>query len=186
MDHLLGLLSTYGLWIVFIGMIVEGTAVIILSGVLCHMGVLPCSSTLFVAILGAMVGDQMWYYIGHNYAQKFLSRFQNIEKQIEKLRKKVQSKADILALTSRFIYSGAIAFPFVLGMHNYSHKRFTILDAIGVSFASIAGLSIGYFLSSSFKKVLGDINHFEHIILFMFILFTGVKIFKKYLNKEKS
>jgi len=82
MDHLLGLLSTYGLWIVFIGMIVEGTAVIILSGVLCHMGVLPCGSTLFVAILGAMVGDQMWYYIGNNYAQKFLSRFQNIEKQI--------------------------------------------------------------------------------------------------------
>ncbi len=158
-------------------MIVEGTAVIILSGVLCHMGVLPCGSTLLVAILGAAVGDQMWYYIGHNYAQKFLSRFQNIEKQVEKLRKKVQSKADILALSSRFIYSGAIAFPFVLGMHNYSHKRFTLFDTIGVSFASIAGLSIGYFLSSSFKKVLGDINHFEHIILFILIIFVSIKLY---------
>ncbi len=177
MEHLLSLLSAYGLWVVFIGMIVEGTAVIILSGVLCHMGVLPCGSTLLVAILGAVVGDQMWYYIGHNYAQKFLSRFQNIEKQVEKLRKKVQSKADILALSSRFIYSGAIAFPFVLGMHNYSHKRFTLIDTIGVSFACIAGLSIGYFLSSSFKKVLGDINHFEHIILFMFIIFVSIKLY---------
>ncbi len=177
MEHLLSLLSAYGLWVVFIGMIVEGTAVIILSEVLCHMGVLPCGSTLLVAILGAVVGDQMWYYIGHNYAQKFLSRFQNIEKQVEKLRKKVQSKADILALSSRFIYSGAIAFPFVLGMHNYSHKRFTLIDTIGVSFACIAGLSIGYFLSSSFKKVLGDINHFEHIILFMFIIFVSIKLY---------
>ena len=177
MDHLLSLLSEYGLWIVFIGMTVEGTAVIILSGVLCHMGVLPCGSTLFVAIFGAIVGDQMWYYIGHTYAQKFLSRFQNIAKQIEKLRKTVQSKAEILALTSRFIYGGAIAFPFVLGMHNYSHKKFTILDAIGISFASITGLSIGYFLSSSFKKVLGDINHFEHMILFIFIIFVSVRLY---------
>ena len=90
---------------------------------------------------------------------------------------KIQSKADILALSSRFIYSGAIAFPFVLGMHNYSHKRFTLIDAIGVSFASSPGLSIGYFLSSSFKKVLGYINHFEHIILFIFIIFASIKLY---------
>jgi len=177
MDSLLSLLSEYGLWVVFIGMIVEGTAVIILSGVLCHMGVLPCGSTLFVAILGAIVGDQIWFYIGRNYTQKFLSKFQNIEKQIEKLRKKVQSKADILALTSRFIYSGAIAFPFVLGMHTYSHKRFTILDAIGVSFASIAGLSIGYFLSGSVKKLLGDVDHFEYMLLFVLLIFVSVKLY---------
>ena len=177
MDNLFHLLSEYGLWVVFIGMIVEGTAVIILSGVLCHMGLLPCELTLIVAISGAIVGDQMWFYIGHNYAQKFISKFQKIEKKIEKVRKKVQSKADILALTSRFIYGGAIAFPFVLGMHNYSHKKFTILDAIGVSFASIVGLSIGYFLSSSFQKVLGYINHFEYMILFVFILFVSVKLY---------
>jgi len=177
MEHLLNLLSIYGLWIVFIGMIVEGTAVIILSGVLCHMGVLPCGPTLVVAILGAMVGDQMWYYIGHNYAKKFLLKFQNIKKQIKKLQEKVESKADILALTSRFIYSGAIAFPFILGMNNYSHKRFTILDAIGVSFASMIGLSIGYILSGSVKKVLGDINHFEHMLLLIFIIFVSIKLY---------
>jgi len=178
MDYLLSLLSEYGLWVVFIGMIVEGTAVIILSGVLCHMGVLSCESTLLIAVSGAIVGDQIWFYLGHNYAQKFVSKFKNIEKQIAKLQKKVQSKADILALTSRFIYSGAIAFPFVLGMHNYSHKKFTILDAIGVSFASMAGLAIGYFLSSSVKKLLGDINHFEHMLLLVFMLFIGIKLYK--------
>ncbi len=180
MDSLLSLLSEYGLWVVFIGMIVEGTAVILLSGVLCHMDVLPCDSTFLVAILGAIAGDQIWFYIGHNYAQKFVSKFQNIEKQIEKLRKKVQSKADMLALTSRFIYSGAIAFPFVLGMHKYSYKKFTILDTIGVSLASMAGLSIGYFLSGSVKKLLGDVNHFEHMVLLVFIIFLSMKLYHSF------
>ncbi|SFV63967.1 DedA family protein [hydrothermal vent metagenome] len=183
MEQILSLLSQYGLWIVFVGMIIEGTAVIILSGVLCHMGVLPCEETILVAILGAIVGDQIWFYIGQNYAQKFLSKFSSIEKQIKRLQEKVESKADILAITSRFIYGGAIAFPLVLGIHNYSHKRFTLLDSIGVSLASITGLAIGYFLSNSFKKVLGDINHFEHALLFIIVLIVIIKMYNSYKTK---
>jgi membrane protein DedA with SNARE-associated domain len=183
MDYILTLLSEYGLWVVFFGMIVEGTVVIILSGVLCHMGVLPCGETFVVAILGAIVGDQMWFYIGRNYAQKFLSKFPSIEKQINTLQEKVQSKADILAVTSRFVYSGAIAFPLVLGTHNYSHKRFTVLDSVGVSFACLAGLSIGYFLSNSFQKVLGDINHFEHMLLFVIIVVVAIKFYRYNIKK---
>ena len=183
MEDILTLLSQYGLWIVFFGMIVEGTAVIILSGVLCHMGVLPCEATIIVAILGAIVGDQIWFYIGRNYAQKFLSNFPTIKKHINKLQEKVQSKADILAVTSRFIYSGAIAFPLVLGIHNYSHKRFTVLDSVGVSLASITGLLLGYFLSNSFKKVLGDISHFEHILLFIVIMMVAIKFYRYNIKK---
>jgi membrane protein DedA with SNARE-associated domain len=179
MQHLLTLLSEYGLWVVFIGMIVEGTAVIILSGVLCHMGVLPCGETIIVAIFGAIAGDQIWFYIGHKYAQHFLIKFPNIEKQVEKLKSKVESKADILALTSRFIYSGAILFPLALGIHDYSHKRFTILDAIGVSTTCVTGISIGYFLSSSFQAVLGRIDHFEHMLLLVFIVFIGLKLYNR-------
>lgn len=177
MEHLLSVLSEYGLWVVFIGMIVEGTAVIILSGVLCHMGVLPCAGTLVVAILGAIAGDQIWFYIGRNYAHKFLTHFPSIEKQVEKLKSKVISKSDLLAVTSRFIYSGAILFPLALGMHDYSHKRFTIMDAVGVSLACMAGVSIGYFASVSFQKLLGNINHFEHMLLFIFMLFIGMKLY---------
>jgi len=177
MDHILSLLSEYGLWIVFVGMILEGTTVIILSGVLCHMGILPCDKTLIIAILGAIVGDQMWFYVGRNYAQQFLSKFPKIQKQVRKLQTKVESKADFLAVGSRFIYGGAVAFPIVLGMHGYTHKRFTMLDTLGVSLASITGLSIGYFLSNSFQKVLGDINHFEHILLFIIVVAVGVKVY---------
>jgi len=178
MEQILSLLSQYGLWVVFFGMIVEGTVVIILSGVLCHMGVLPCGETIIVAILGAIIGDQIWFYIGKNYAQKFLPKFPTIDKQIKKLEDKVQSKADILAMTSRVISGGAIAFPLVLAIHNYSHKRFTVLDSIGASLASMIWLSIGYFLSNSFQKILGDINHFEHMLLFVIVIVVGIKVYK--------
>jgi len=180
MEQLLTLLSEYGLWIVFFGMIVEGTTVIILSGVLCHMGVLPCEKTIFVAILGAVAGDQMWFYLGKNYADKVLSRFPALQAQVQKLQNKVQSKGNMLAVSSRFIYGGAVVFPLVLAINQYPHRKFTLLDTLGVSLASLAGLALGYFLSDSFKKILGDINHFEHILLFIIVSAVAVKLYYNY------
>ncbi len=175
MEHILVLLSEYGLWVVFFGMIVEGTTVIILSGVLCHMGVLPCQETIIVAILGAVVGDQMWFYIGKNYAEKFLSKFPRIQEQVQKLQAKVAKKADLLAVSSRFIYGGAVAFPMVLANNGYAHRRFSFLDTMGVSLATLSGLGIGYFLSNSFQKVLGNISRVEHLLIVIIVVSVAIK-----------
>ena len=188
MEQLITLLSEYGLWIVFLGMIIEGTAVILLSGVLCHLGVIPCEETLVVAILGAIVGDQMWFYIGRNYAHRILSKFPLLKEKIDTLKSKAETKAKWLAMTSRFIYGGAIAFPLVLGIQNYSRKKFTLLDTIGVSLASITGLSIGYLLSSSLKKVTSEITQIEHFMLLLVIIVAIMSLYKykKKLNKRKE
>ena len=176
-EKLISLLSIYGLWIVFFGMIIEGTAVIILSGVLCHLNILPCEKTLIVAILGAITGDQIWFYIGKNYAHKILSKSYLLKEKVNALKKKVETKAKWLAMSSRFIYGGAIAFPLVLGIQNYSHKKFTLFDIIGTSLASITGLTIGYLLSSSLRKVTGEINQIEHFMLLLIIIIVIISLY---------
>jgi len=178
MNEISPLLSQYGLWIVFIGMLVEGTTVILLSGVFCHMGILPVEQTIIVAIIGAAIGDQAWFYMGRNYAQKVLSKFTGLNKQVAKITPSIHSKADWFALGSRFVYGGAIAFPLVLGMHHYSRKKFTILDLLGVTFASMTGLGIGYFLSDSVEKISGDINTVEHLVLLLIIVIVAIKFYK--------
>ena len=45
-------------------MMIEGTVMIIISGILCYMGLLPIDLTFIVALLGAISGDHMWYFIG--------------------------------------------------------------------------------------------------------------------------
>ena len=188
MEDLINLLSEYGLWIVFFGMIIEGTAVSILSGVLCHLGVITYQETLIVAILGAIIGDQMWFYIGKNYTHRVLSKFPLLKEKVDTLKSKAESKAKWLAMSSRFIYGGAIAFPLVLGIQNYSHKKFTLLDTIGASLASITGLTIGYLLSSSLKKVTNEITQIEHFMLLLVIIVVIMSLYnyKKKLNKRKE
>ena len=188
MEQLMALLSEYGLWIIFFGMIIEGTAISIISGVLCHLGVLSYEETLMVTILGAIVGDQMWFYIGKNYAHKILSKFPLLKERIDTLKSKVDTKAKWLAMTSRFIYGGAIAFPLVLGIENYSLKKFTLLDTIGASLASVTWLSIGYLLSSSLNKVTSEINEIEHFMLLFVIIVVIISLYKykKKFDKKKE
>jgi len=178
MEDLMHWLSQYGLWVVFFGMIVEGTAVIILSGVLCHLGVLPCEKTYIVAVLGAIAGDQMWYFAGKFYAKKILDKFPNIKKRVEKLKDKIRSKGNILAFSSRFIYGGAVVIPLSLAIYDYPYKKFALFDAIGVSIASLLGLTIGYYLSDSYKSLIGSINNIEYLLLAIVIFFIVLNVFK--------
>ena len=178
MNEISPLLSQYGLWIVFVGMMVEGTTVILLSGVFCHMGILPLEQTIVVSIVGAVIGDQAWFYMGHHYAQKILSKFPSLNKQVTKITPSIHSKANWFAIGSRFVYGGAVIFPLALGVHHYSRKKFTILDLLGVTFASMIGVSIGYFLSDSVAKISGDINSVEHLVLLLIIVTVVIKFYK--------
>ena len=58
LEELTSLVSQYGLWIVFFGMMTEGTIMIIVSGILCYLGILSLKEIIPVAILGAFIGDQ--------------------------------------------------------------------------------------------------------------------------------
>jgi len=177
-------ISDYGLYIVFIGMITEGTTMIILSGVLCYLGLLPLYQTILVAILGAIVGDQMWYFIGRYYASYILKKFPSMQKRVDKILPLIDKKGKLFAFGSRFIYSGAIIFPLSLGIDNFSYKKFTLFDAIGVSLWSIVGISIGYILGNSTESIIGEIKKVEELIfLILFIIFI-VYLYRNFYKKR--
>ena len=119
LEELTSLVSQYGLWIVFFGMMTEGTIMILVSGVLCYLGMLSLEETIPVAIFGALMGDQFWYFIGRYYGQNILKRFPLLEQRVKKLEHSVKKRGIWLAFSGRFIYSGAILFPVKLGRADY-------------------------------------------------------------------
>ncbi len=130
MEHLLQdispLVSQYGLLIVFIGVMVEGTAMILISGVLCYLGMLSFSEALPVAILGAVIGNHFWFYIGSRYGTTILTRFPKLAKQSKKALALITKKANIIATSARFIYAGGIIFPLMLGGTKISLKKISL------------------------------------------------------------
>jgi len=179
LQELTPLVSQYGLVIVFFGMMVEGVSMILISGVLCYLGILSFDSTFLVAVLGAVISDQVWYVLGRNYGQSILQKFPTFEARSKEVFLAINSNADLITATFRFIVGGAIIFPLILGLKHYSRKKFTLFNILGDMVWAFVGLSLGYFLGTAVEKLFGKIEHFEHLLLIILLIITMVWFYKR-------
>jgi len=189
MNHLLSeimpFVASYGLWIVFFGVMLEGTTMILVSGVLCYLGMLSFVEVVPVAIVGAVIGDQFWYFMGRYYAASFLARSALLKEKVEKLAPTVEKKASLLAFGGRFVYSGAIVFPLTLGVYKYDHKHFTLFDTIGVTLWSFTGILLGYILGSSVEEFVGELTKVWHFIVVVAVAVAVIYSIRNYLKNRR-
>ena len=178
LTELTPLVSQYGLVIVFFGMMVEGTSMILISGVLCYLGILSFGATLSIAILGSVFSDQMWFFLGRYYGQSILTKFPTFESRSKEVFSSIRSNADFIAATSRFVVGGPLIFPLILGLKYYSRKKFTFFNTLGDTVWAFLGLSLGYFLGTAIEKLFGKIERFEHLLLIILLIITMVWFYK--------
>ena len=187
LEEVTSLVSQYGLWIVFFGMMTEGTIMIIVSGVLCYLGMLTLKETIPVAILGAFIGDQFWYFIGRHYGSHILNSYPLLKQRVKKLEGAVKKRGPWIAFSGRFIYSGAILFPVTLGTYGYLHKKFTLFNTLGIFIWSLLGISLGYILGTGAEQIFGKIRKIEHFAGLLFIIIFLIWFLKPYFHhKEKN
>ena len=179
-------ITQYGLWVIFFGMMVEGTTMIIATGILCYLGMIELKDALIVSILGAVIGDQIWFFIGKNYANLALKWFPKLKTKIEALKSVVIKKGALLSLSGRFVYSGAILFPLTLGLYKYPYKKFLLFDIIGVSIWASIGILIGKLLGNGIENYIGKIEKIWHIILIVIVVTVLVYTLKRYLKRRES
>lgn len=185
LEELISLVGQYGLWIVFFGMMTEGTMMIIVSGVLCYLGILPLKETVPVAIFGALIGDQFWYCMGRCYGQNILKRFSLLRQRVKKLEPSIKKRGAWLSFSGRFIYSGAIVFPVTLGTYSYLYKKFTLFNTLGIILWSMLGISLGYILGTGAEQVFGKIEKIEHVTGLVFIIVFFVWLIKPYFHSKE-
>ncbi len=184
LEELLPYVSTYGLWIVFFGMMFEGTMMIFTTGVLCYLGLFSSTEVIPVAIAGAVVGDQFWYAMGRYYATALLNRFPSLKQKVQGLKPTIIKKGSWFAFSGRFIYGGAFLFPIALGTYHYPHKKFTLFDILGVTLWSFAGILLGLTLGSGVEAFVGKIDKVWHILLLLLLAILILSMIKNYLKKK--
>src|ERR671927_1566979 len=82
MDKLLALISHYGYLVVFFGVMAEsmgvplpGETILIAAGVMVQRGHLDLGDAIAFGILGAVIGDQIGYWVGRKGGRPFVLRW---------------------------------------------------------------------------------------------------------------
>src|SRR5215211_8947178 len=164
MDRILSLISHYGYLVVFFGVMLESTGVplpgetiLLAAGVLVQRGHLDLGYTIAFGILGAVVGDQIGYWVGREGGRPFVLRWgryvfitpQRLAR-AEAFFARHGGKAVFMA---RF-FSGLRVFgALVAGMSRMRWATFFLYNALGGTVWATAAVLVGYFLGRSFKVV---------------------------------
>src|SRR5215475_5696310 len=86
-DLIRELISRYGLWAVFFGVMIEGDLTLLLAGVLAHHGLFSFSEAFLISTMGGLVGDSLSYLIGYTGKERIKNShfYQRTTPQLQRL-----------------------------------------------------------------------------------------------------
>jgi membrane protein DedA with SNARE-associated domain len=141
------LIARYGYLAVLAGTLLEGETVLLLAGYAAHRGYLDLALVMGVGWLGAVLGDQVFFWLGRHHARRLLDTRPALNAEISRALGWIEGHPDLAILTMRFLWGLRTALPVALGMGRVSWWKFFWLNALSaavwVALITGAGWSFG-------------------------------------------
>ena len=155
------LIDRFGYVILFIGTFLEGETVLVLGGAAARLGHLKLEWVIACAFAGTLLGDQVWFWIGHRYGTRLLARHATWQQRVVHIHALVDRFEIPVLIGFRFVYGIRTLTPFAIGMSRISPLKFMVLNALGALLWSAAGAALGYALTHTADVLLGNIRRYE-------------------------
>lgn len=178
------LIAQYGYAAVFLGALFEGESVLLLAGYAAHRGYLDLAVLTGVAGLGAVAGDQFFFWLGRRHGQALLCRRPAWRGKIEHALDLIRRHPSGVILAMRFMWGLRIALPVAVGLSGVRRWRFFWLDLVSASlWATLVG-GAGYTFGALLSRHVAALHRIEHWIMLCLVL--GLLVLRGYLTSRHS
>jgi membrane-associated protein len=127
---------------------------VITGGVVAAEGKISLALVIVLGAFGAVLGDNLAYFLGSRFREPIHRRFFKSEKSKERIawaERQLEERGGELIVTARFIPGGRLVVTFSAGGLGFPWRRFILFDVIACTiWASYAAL-LGYFGGSTFE-----------------------------------
>ena len=155
--ELLALVGKYGYAATFVGTLLEGETILVLSGVAASRGYLSAPLLVVAGAAGAMVTDNVFFLMGRLLGPAFLKRFPSLAGSVVRAHALVDRFPNTAVIGVRFLYGMRTVGPLIIGAGRMTWPRFALLDFIATSTWSLSWIGIGYLLGEAVYQLLGGI-----------------------------
>jgi membrane protein DedA with SNARE-associated domain len=169
------LIEKYGYLATFVGSLIEGETLLILSGLAAHRGYLDFLVVVLVGAAGGALGDIGFFLVGRHYREHFVQRFPKLQPGFERVRRMIERYPTATIFGVRFLYGLRLVGPVAIGSTRISVLRFVAVNAAGAVLWSACWAGAGYMLGHAATRVLGELSRYEGY-LFAGLLVTGVVV----------
>ncbi len=172
LDFLYDLLGQYGIYAVFILVVIEGDITLLIAGVMAQSGFFGPHSFLWVMLAGTLAGatsDNIAYFLGRQFRKgvRDLRFYRAAQPRMERLTQKFGTLSIFL---SKYIYGLRWASCIFYGVGRMPYLRFLLLS-LSSCFVWVLVLSgAGYFFSGAVMGLIGDFERLGKALLVIVIL----------------
>jgi membrane protein DedA with SNARE-associated domain len=164
------LIEKYGYVATFVGTILEGESLLILSGLCAHRGYLSFPGVVIVGALGGTLGDMIFFMIGRHYGPRFLQRFPRFAPAASRVHAMIERHSTLTILAVRFMYGLRTAGPTIIGTTRIPFAEFALLNAVGALVWSACWAGAGYLVGKTAEHFLGNLARIEREVFGAVIL----------------
>lgn len=164
-----------------VGLFIPGSTTILFMGALASKGYFDLGDLLFFAIIGAIIGDNINYFIGKKYGAKIFSKgFWFIKpahfKKGKDFFKKHGAKSVFLG---RFVPSLKEVIPLIAGTFDMERTPFMLWNILGAIGWSLVWVLSGFFFAQSLNLAKMWLSRIGFFLAVLFIIFILGYIFRK-------
>ena len=156
------LIAQYGLVTVFLGSLFEGETVLLLAGYATHQGYLDFTAVVLIAMLGAVIGDQVWFVLGRRQGAHLLERRPWLNTKILRASALIERHPTPVILAMRFAWGLRTALPITIGMSHIAWQRFLLLNLLSALIWAPLVAGLGYFFGALLSQHISGLHRIEH------------------------
>jgi membrane protein DedA with SNARE-associated domain len=168
-------LVQYGLIALLLLSMVDADLVMILAGVVAHLGFFDLRSAMLVGAAGNLLGDGAWYGLGRWHATwlKSTGVYRRVGPTVEQLARRLGAWQ---LFAARAIYGTRVVSMVFWGLHGLDVVRFLLFDGLACLLWATALAGLGYFLSDRAASLLGRVHRVE-LWLLVAVLVAALLVF---------
>ena len=198
--NMIGALGQWGYLIIFLaaflessafmGLLVPGESIVVLSGFLASQGYLDIGDCLWVISLGAVLGDSVGYSLGKAFGKGYFEKHSRLlflkEKHIRKVGDYFQQHGGKTIFFGRFIGFLRAMAPFVAGMSRLPYKKFFTYNVTGGILWAVSFTLLGYFFGQSWQLIEKWAGRTGLFALFLLLIVAGFGYLYRTLVKRQA
>lgn len=175
----------YGYWAVFFGVMLEnagvpvpGETILLIAGYFASQGHFHIALVMVVAAVGAVIGDNIGFAIGHHYGRGILLRFGRFffltPKRLEHMENYFTRYGNKTILVARFITGLRVFAALLAGASKMRWRIFLAYNVAGAVLWSVVITTLGYLFGSSLPLLIRWVGRSGTILLVVSIVIAIV------------
>ena len=162
---------------IFLGLVVPGETMVLLGGVAAEAGRVSLVAVIALAAAGALVGDQVGFFVGRRYGPRLLRRLPEDSRRAQHMTAAlgyVRRRGPVAVTLGRWTASLRSLVPGIAGMSGMRQRSFTSANVVG-GLVWAAGVAFaGYLAGASYKVLENRLGIAANVLLAVVVGVAGL------------